>query len=282
MAGAASSPRHRLPSKAQKRRTVRILFAGPDAELLMSNTGEDRKEGLHLSDILARMAWEKDKKYHPDAPKDLMVFEQGFTWEAILERALAHRHQRAAGSRPEQLQEDGIWLSPDWIGPDGHEEWKATKKSINSADQKVQEWLPQAQCYVRALLRRGLIKHAITTFRVWFINGDYTYESKNSDLTLLRDYRRIVIEFQKRELEERWSGVLAFARRFGFLKEDKPWDRRPSLERRVQERQWRSQNEIKTTAAKSANGNPPKRSRKPAAIVTFPTSRVKASRRADA
>lgn len=231
----------------------------------MENTGEDRHEGIHLSDILVRMAWERDRKYHPDAPKDFMVFEQGFTWESVLERALASRHKNRAGSRPAQMQEDGVWISPDWIGPDGHEEWKSTKKSIKSADEKVQEWLPQAKSYVRALLRRKLIKRPVTTFRAWFINGDYSYESKGSDLTLLRDYLKIVVEFDRRELDENWSGILSSGRRFGLLKQEKPWDDRPSLNKRVAERK--------------AAGRTLRRSRGTAAVVTFP--RGKTTRRSN-
>lgn len=232
----------------------------------MENTGEDRKEGVHLSDILTRMAWERDKKYHPDAPKDFMIFEQGFTWESLLERALASRHKNRAGRRPPQIQEDGVWLSADWIGFDGdkrvHEEWKSTKKSLKSAEEKVQEWLPQAKSYVRALLRRKWIDQPVTWFRAWFINGDYSYESKGSDLTLLRDYLKIGVRFDQRELDENWSGILSSGRRFGLLKEAKPWDDRPSLNQRVAAR-----------ATKKPPSRAPGLSREKAPIVTFPSGR---------
>lgn len=242
---------------------MKVLACAPDPDLLMENTGEDRKEGVHLSDILVRMAWEKNRKYHPDAPKDFMVFEQGFTWETVLERALAARQKNRAGERPPQMQEDGVWCSADWIGCEGktriHEEWKSTKKSIKSAEEKVQEWLPQAKSYVRALLRRKLIDRPITRFRAWFINGDYSYESKGSDLTLLRDYLKIDIEFDRRELDENWSGIISSGRRFGLLKqESKPWDDRPSLNQRVAAR------------ASVRRGKAPDRSRGKAAVVTFP------------
>lgn len=237
---------------------MKVLACAPDPELLMENTGEDRKEGVHLSDILVRMAWERDRKYHPDAPKDFMVFEQGFTWETVLERALAARHKNRAGHRPPQLEEDGIWISPDWIGPDGHEEWKSTKKSLKSAEEKVQEWLPQAKSYVRALLRRKLIKRPVTTFRAWFINGDYSYESKGSDLTLLRDYLKIQVEFDRRELDENWSGVISNGIRYGLLKqESKPWDDRPRLNQRI-------------AARANVRGRTPDRSSAKAQVVTFP------------
>lgn len=242
---------------------MRVLASEVDTDLLLSNTGEDRPEGLHLSEILSRMAWEKDRKYNPDAEKDLMIFEQGHTWEAVLERALATRHQNRAGYRPEPMVEDGIWLSPDWISPDGdiqHEEWKSTRKSLNKADEKIAEWASQSKAYVRALLRRRLIKRSATRFRVWFIMGDWSFESKG-DLSLLRDYYRIDIEWSQRELDEGWSGILSYARRTGLLKEAKPWDDRPRLNRTMAAR------------AKNRPGSPRPRSRAKAQIATFPSGR---------
>lgn len=233
---------------------MKILFAGSDPDLVMTNTGEDRQPGLHLSDILTRQAYERDKKYHPDAPKDFMIFEQGHTWETVLERALSARNERV-GYRPEQIQEDGVWVSPDWVNPDAdiqHEEWKATKKSSKSLDAKVLDWIPQAKSYVRALARQGAITRLATRFRVWCVMGDWTFESKG-DLTLLRDYYRVDVEFEKRELEEHWRGTLGDARRYGLLKEapqETEW-RRPRLEATVRKRQ-----EMPPTAKKPAGKAP--------------------------
>lgn len=240
---------------------MRILSAGPSSDLELSNTGEDREPGLHLSDILVRMAWEKDRKYNPDAEKPLMIFEQGHTWEEVLSRALAARHRRSGGFRPKQFQEDGIWMSPDWVNPDAdiqHEEWKATKKSTKNYEKKIDEWGPQIKCYVRAMLRRKEIKRPATRMRVWFINGDYSYEN-DGDLSLLKDYWDIDIAYDKRELDEHWSGVLAFARRHRMLEEQKPWDDRPRLNQRIAER------------ARKQAGSPPPRSRGKAPVTTFPS-----------
>jgi hypothetical protein len=199
---------------------VKVLYAGPETELMMRrSSGEDRKPGLHLSDVLKRMAYEKDAKYHPDSPMDMMAVECGYTWEEVLEGALRARHE-SPGYRPDQIQEDGIWMSPDWLAPKAAvlaEEWKATRKSSKNWEAKLEEWLPQAKCYIRALLRRKLIDRPVMRFRPWFMMGDWSFEAK-SDLTLLRDYWRIDVEFDKRELEEMWRRVLSDARRFGLLK----------------------------------------------------------------
>ena len=213
---------------------MKILYEGPDDSLVMSNTGEDREEGLHLSDITKLMNYEKDRKLNPNSPLDLMTFERGYTWESILEQALTARQKRP-GHRPEQIQEDGIWMSPDWLVPDGDiqlEEWKATKKTARKGFEEVGwHWLPNTMAYLRALMRRGLVRRPIVRWRIWFINGDYTFES---DFHLLNDYRRVDVEFDKRELEENWRAIVSFARRKGLLPEETEWrSQTPTRARRL-------------------------------------------------
>jgi hypothetical protein len=215
---------------------VRILFAGRDADLVMQNSGEDRKPGLHLSDITGRMAYEKDRKLNPDIAPDKATLDRGFTWETVLERSLSARHKRI-GYRPEQLQEDGIWLSPDWVNPDDpdaqHEEWKSTKKSSKyKFDDQHWHWMPSTMAYLRALLKRGIVHSLVTRFRVWYINGDYSYESKSSDRHLFADYWRFDVAFEKRELEENWQRILTAGRRYGLLKGDGSWVSPTTTERK--------------------------------------------------
>jgi hypothetical protein len=286
---------------------MRILAAGPSSDLDLANTGEDRPAGVHLSDILSRMAWEKDRKYNPDAEKDLMIFEQGHTWETVLSRALAARQNRPAGYRPEPMQEDGVWLSPDWINPEGQiqvEEWKATKKSLKSYEQKIDEWAPQGMSYLRAALKRGTAKSLVVLWRVWFIVGDWSFEAKG-DLTLLRDYWDIPVEFTKRDLEENWRRVIAFGHKCGLLKGE-PEQELP--------RSWRgltgsSNTVVKRTAVrgvgapgrstagqkvrgsvnagqgvwltKKKSSNPPDNSRAKARVITFPTTKKLLKRRSE-
>lgn len=201
-----------------------MLCCGPDPDLVLRNSGEDRKPGLHLSDITKRMVYERDRKYHPDSPLDAMVLDRGFTWERILERSLDDRHERK-GYRPEQIQEDGIWISPDWISSDDVlEEWKATKKSSKRGFEDVGiHWLLNAKSYLRALLKRRLVKRWIIRFRIWWINGDYSYEPKTSDFHLLNDIWKVELEFDKRELDENWQTILTHAKKYGLLKDER-WD----------------------------------------------------------
>lgn len=203
---------------------MEILFLGPDPDVQLMGSGQDRPAGVHLSDILVRMAWEVDRKYHPKAAKNLQVFEQGFIWESVLETTLASRYGRRGGSRPDPFQEEGIWMSPDWISESApgvllHEEWKATKKSSKSLDQKIEEWLPQGRAYLRGLLRRRLVTAPITRWRVWCLNGDYSYEAKSDRQNLFQDVYRVDVRFDRRELEEEWSKIKAAGIRYGLLKE---------------------------------------------------------------
>lgn len=242
---------------------MKVLHAGPDPEpIVMRNTGADRKAGLHLSDITKRMVFERDKRLNPDSPIDAMVLERGFTWEKVLELALAERHERP-GYRPEQIQEDGIWMSPDWVRPDGDiqlEEWKATKKSnkTNTFDSISWTWLPNIKSYVRAMLKRKLIRRAAARIRVWFINGDYSFESKTSDFHLLNDYWRYDLEFDKRELEENWQSILSHGRKYGLLKGDP-------------EETWASK-QSPTTRKRSSEAPPP--SRKTGRLLTYPSTKT--------
>jgi len=168
------------------------------------------------------MAFEKDKKLNPNNPIDAMVLERGFTWERVLELALGSRHKRP-GHRPEQIQEDGIWMSPDWINEEDEpivEEWKATKKSLKQGFDAISwHWMPNSKAYLRAALKRKWVRRFLIRFRIWWMNGDYSFESKNSDYHLLNDYWKVEVEFDKRELEEEWRRILTAGRQYGLLKE---------------------------------------------------------------
>jgi hypothetical protein len=244
---------------------MRILAASPSADLDLTNTGEDRPAGVHLSDILSRMAWEREKKYNPDDPKDYMIFEQGHTWETVLSRALSARHTRP-GYRPEPLQEDGIWMSPDWINPDASiqvEEWKATRKSTKNWEVKIDEWAPQGMSYLRAMLKRKLAKAPIVLWRVWFMCGDWSFESKG-DLTLLRDYWDIAVEFDKRALEEHWQKVVAAGKKYGLLK-DAPAQDMPRSWKKLE----KTCQKQPTASPKKSLGKTPPTSPRTARVLTF-------------
>lgn len=253
---------------------MKILATEHAADLFLGNTGEDRPKGVHLSDILSRMAWDRDRRYHPDAPKDLTAFESGFTWETVLSRALAERHGDRAGHRPAPFQEDGIWMSPDWVAPESDiqvEEWKSTRKSITRANEKVEEWGPQVKSYLRALLRKKVAIVPRVRLRVWFICGDWSFEAKG-DLNLLRDYYTIDLEFEKRELDENWRSIVSYGQKNGMLPappKDPTW-RRPQLEATLQRR-------LADKTKRSGNRRAP--SPESGRIVTFPPTKRPRKRR---
>lgn len=195
-----------------------------DSDLVFTTSGEDRPAGVHVSDILKFMMFERDRKLNPNTPLDMAAIDRGFTWEEVLSHALQRRRRKDdTGYRPDPFQDDewGIWHSPDWVQPDAdvqHEEWKSTKASRKTPfEEKQWYWLPQAMCYVRALLRRKAIDRPVTRFWVWYVNGDYSYDAKASDLHLLRDYVRIDVEFSVRELEENWRRVISAGQKYGLL-----------------------------------------------------------------
>ena len=254
----------------------------PAASLTLSTTGEGRAPGLHLSDIIKRMQWERDQKYRPDSAPDLMTLEYGHTWERVLENALRARHQEAnqpyRGHRPAPLMVDGIWMSPDWLDPASEfplEEWKATKVSSKTPFQERQwYWMPQVMGYLHGLRVAGQITAYKALLRVWYINGDYTYDAKNSDLTLLRDYHEYELSFTPREIQENWRTLLSHAKKYGLLPSE------PQQEKE-QTTSWRNP-KSKPTAPPSRPSSPAPRPSRPApTATTAPTTKTTRSRRSD-
>jgi len=211
---------------------VKLLYAGRDESLLVRET--DRPAGLHVSDIIKRLLYERDpKKYRLNNRVPMNTITQGFVWERLLERALRDQFE-TPGYRPDPIQGDGVWMSPDWINPPAPfpvEEWKATKKSTKHDFATANWfWLPQSMAYTYWLLRLKMIDVPRVRFRVWHINGDYSYEAKSSDFHLLQDYWTYTVEFTKRDLEENWQMLLSAARRWGLLKEAPTWHGRQRYE----------------------------------------------------
>lgn len=211
---------------------MKVIRFEADPDLKFSSTGDDRAPGLHLSDVIKTMQFERDKKFDPNKPLDYMLLEQGHTWEEVLAHALQRRWLNAnpdhAGHRPDPLFIDGIWMSPDWFVPDDAtygapliEEWKATKTSQNKVLEDHQwYWLVQLQSYLYGMSRHLGKRLTKGRFRVWYINGDYTFDSKVSDLNLLRGYVRYDVEFSWRELDENWKRIIQQAKKHGLLEQE--------------------------------------------------------------
>lgn len=196
------------------------------ADLVLSNTGGDRAPGLHLSSIIKMLMYEKDKKFAPDSPMNMMAIDAGYTWEEIVSHALARRHRNTGivpGFRPEPFELDGVWMSPDWVNPTSDfplEEWKSTKTSSNTNPLERQwYWMPQVMGYAYGLWRTKQMEVPKALLRVWYIMGAWDFD-KTNDLTLLRDYHEFEVEWSQRELEDNWRMLLQAARKYGLLKSE--------------------------------------------------------------
>lgn len=185
---------------------------------------------VKITDITSRMYAEREGKLGKDDPMDFMRFEAGFLWEEILREGLRNRWMKLhpdfdyAGHKPDSFQVDNIWMGMDYMNPDDEwplEDWKATKTSIkNNFAEKNWYWLPQFMGYAYGAWKLKMVppeKVGRFRVRIWYINGDYSYQSKTSDFTLLQDYVSLGLTFSKRELMENWQKLLSHGRRYGLL-----------------------------------------------------------------
>ena len=214
---------------------MRIERIENDPDLILYDTGGERAPGLHLSDIIKKEMFRRDKKFNPENPLDMMMLEVGHTWEEVLAHALQRREQKTgkkAGYRPEPFQYQGVWMSPDWLNPDNPEfpleEWKATKASkrndlLDAPDPRHWYWIPQFMGYAEGIEEVLGIPVPGCLVRAWYINGDYTYEAKNGEHTMLRDYLTYRVTFSKQEKQDNWTRLMGYAKRDGLIGEEPEW-----------------------------------------------------------
>jgi len=127
----------------------------------------------------------------------LMQFEKGYLWEVALSRAFGEK----AAVRPEPVQLDGIWGSPDGvieeaITPKGEvtialatEEYKCTAIRSNKSLTDMWKWIMQTKGYCKMLgvnkcIFRILHLEFVPVYKVW-------------ELT-----------FTQAELDENWQAIL--------------------------------------------------------------------------
>lgn len=163
-----------------------------------------RQPGLHVSEIIRSISDDLFSKGKGWPERELnLAAEVGFTWERMAELALRDR----LGWRPEEMQLDGVWMSPDYIYLDDviHlRELKATWKSIkNSAPSDVIKWMMQTKAYCKN------VGTHFCNFYVLNINGDYRPP--------MPQFNAYAIEFTQRELDENWQMLLNHVRHKGML-----------------------------------------------------------------
>lgn len=158
---------------------------------------EPRAEGLHLGDV-TRSLMDRAGMGHKGGFKDMeLTAEIGLLWERALSKIMREKY----AVRPPQICEDGIWLSPDGIGPDPEgevplvvEEYKATWQSTRRSPLDNMAYMVQVKSYCRAL------GTTVAIMRIFYLMGDY----KGSGPI----YRVARIKFTQWELDQNWQMVL--------------------------------------------------------------------------
>ena len=163
---------------------------------------EPRKDGLHLSDVTKSLMKSSGLGYRGKGFSDMeLTAEIGLLWEGVLSRIMGDKYAH----RPGQICCDGIWMSPDGIGPDPDgevplviEEYKCTWQSSNRSPADNFSYMMQVKSYCRA------IGTTVAIMRIFYIMGDY----KGSGPL----YRVARIVFTPYELEQNWSMILQHKR----------------------------------------------------------------------
>ena len=159
---------------------------------------EDRKEGIHLGEIIDHVMDEIGIGYKGGGFTDMeLTAEIGLLWERVLSKVMGDKY----AMRPPQIQEDGIWMSPDGIGPDPDglvplvvEEYKATWQSSKKSPTENFRYMAQVKSYCRAVGTNTAI------MRIFYIMGDY----KGSGPI----YKTCRLDFIDMELEQNWDMIL--------------------------------------------------------------------------
>jgi hypothetical protein len=172
--------------------------------------GEGRAEGMHLSDVLQYMRRCSGQDLSGGNIRFAMF---GFIWEQIIEEGFESyvRRQRRETVRPEPMQVDGIWMSPDSIdsADETLEEFKATWKSLGrltkhyggvqaGLEEHFWYYLVQIMAYCKAW---GTLKARLI---VCFINGDYSFKEPLGGPQIVC----LEMTFTQQELDDNWRSVL--------------------------------------------------------------------------
>lgn len=159
---------------------------------------EPRAEGLHLGEVIRSLMNSSGLGYKGKGFSDMqLTAEIGLLWEDVLSKVMRDKY----AARPGQIRVDGIWVSPDGVGPDPDnevplvlEEYKATWQSTRRSPTDNFYYMAQVKSYCRA------IETSIAIMRIFYIMGDY----KGSGPI----YRVARIKFTKRELDKNWEMIL--------------------------------------------------------------------------
>lgn len=159
---------------------------------------EPRAKGLHLSEVISSLSVRAGLNYKGKGFNDMeLTAEIGLLWENVLAKVMGEKY----AMRPPQLQVDGIWLSPDGIGPDPEgevplivEEYKAAWKSTRGSPADNFQYMVQLKSYCYA------VDTTIAIMRIFHVMGDYRGSGPI--------YRIARFVFTQWELDQNWQMVL--------------------------------------------------------------------------
>ena len=160
---------------------------------------------MHLSDVIQDMAVTLLKTQERDIDGDaLFQFEKGYLWERVLSRAFGEK----GVYKPDELEVDGIILSPDAMkvvirspGDSGEvvvEEYKCTAISSNKSPADDWKWIMQVKGYCKALGATKCIFRVLHHMDIMWHPGEC--------------YRVWELVFTQGELDENWESVLNHAK----------------------------------------------------------------------
>lgn len=173
-----------------------------DIQFPLTGSGDRTCDRLHLSDIYTDLERTLFPKASTADMTNRLWAEVGFLWETTLSRSLAEH----CGTRPGEVELDGIVGSPDGYDPDSGilYEYKSTWKSIKNAHPtQVWKWQVQVKGYCKML---GV---STVMFHVLYIMGDYRGSGPL--------YRSYLITFTDREIDENWQMLKNHALSRGWL-----------------------------------------------------------------
>ena len=175
-----------------------------------------RPKGVHVSaiigDILKRMDPARYDKHDADGkpvPMDAVKVTAGLSYERSLERLLIKSQVVPGLFRPDPLQKDGVWGSPDGIDPDlfGPVEYKLTWYSARKVfpdDPVYWPYVTQVQAYC------AMLDAVRAVVWIQYVNGDYAPPRPWAP----KKYR---LEFTEQEVQDKWQLLIRHAQSLGWL-----------------------------------------------------------------
>ena len=180
-------------------------LAPPAIDLILGNP--PRPAGLHLSQIIKSLLLTIDPDRYGQPLHESKVLT-GLAFERVLEQGFGA--VASDSFRPDPIQADGIWCSPDHLGMDPVrvKEFKLTWYSSSKScpdDEVYWPWLVQIKGYCHAV---GTLLGELWVFHV---NGDYKPPRPPERPLVLS------LEFTDLELRENWDMLTGHAREQGWL-----------------------------------------------------------------